>query len=65
MSAPRHKSPIEQQRLLIMFDLRHRGAAERLHREHTAWQKDCEIEALDENYFVLLIRPGGALWLAT
>jgi hypothetical protein len=33
---------------------------ERLHRERTAWQADADIEALDENHFVLVVRPGGA-----
>ena len=45
---------------LIIFDVRCAKAVERLHRERTAWQADADIEALDEDHFVLVVRPGGA-----
>jgi hypothetical protein len=45
---------------IIIFDLRCTSAVERLHRERAAWQADADIEALDEDHFVLVVRPGGA-----
>ena len=41
--------------LLILFDLRDPAAVERLHRERAGWQADSDIEALDEEHFVLLV----------
>lgn len=41
----------------ILFDLRIAGSAERLHRERSVWQERSDIEALDEDHFVLIIRP--------
>jgi hypothetical protein len=45
---------------IVIFDLRCPKALERLRRERAAWQADADIEALDENHFVLVVRPGGA-----
>jgi hypothetical protein len=36
------------------------GIAERLHRERATWQEDADIEALDQDHFVLMVRPGRA-----
>jgi hypothetical protein len=41
----------------ILFDLRIAGSAERLHRERSVWQVCSDIEALDEDHYVLIIRP--------
>jgi len=46
--------------VMIMFDLRIPGAAERLHRGRAVWQEFTDIEAIDENHFVLVIQPGMA-----
>jgi len=46
---------------LIIFDVRCAKAVERLHREQAAWQADANIEGLDEDHFVLVVRPGGAV----
>jgi hypothetical protein len=46
--------------MIVLFDLRLPGTADRLERECAAWQAQSDIEALDENHFVLLVRPGGA-----
>jgi hypothetical protein len=66
VSDPRHEShPIEQQGIWVVFDLRHPGAAERLHRERAGCQEYGDLERLDENHFILIIRPGGARSLAS
>lgn len=46
---------------LVVFDIRLPGGAESFHRQRAAWQAQSDIEALDENHYVLLIFPGGAL----
>ena len=46
--------------IIVLFDLRLPGTADRLDRERAAWQAQSDTEALDENHFVLLVRPGGA-----
>jgi hypothetical protein len=35
-----------------------------LHRERWAWQENADIESVDEDHFVLIIRPGAAGRLA-
>ena len=45
---------------LIIFDLRIPGAAERLHSERAAWQECADIEMLDFDHAVLIVRPGAA-----
>ena len=49
---------------LAIYDVRIPGAAERLHNERAAWQEQSDIEALDQNHFVLIVQPGGARRLA-
>ena len=46
--------------IVVLFDLRLPGTTERLHRERAAWREHSDIETLDENHFVLIVRPGGA-----
>jgi hypothetical protein len=41
----------------MLFDLRTPGSAELLHRGRAVWQERSDIEALDEDHFVLIIRP--------
>jgi hypothetical protein len=45
---------------LIIFDLRILGAAEHFHRERAAWQEYADIEMLDFDHAVLIVRPGAA-----
>jgi hypothetical protein len=48
----------------VLFDVRIAGAAKRLHRERSAWQENADIKSVDEDHFVLIIRPGAAGKLA-
>jgi hypothetical protein len=50
--------------LVVIFDLRDPDAVARLRRERAAWQERSDIEALDEDHFALVIKPGGAWRLA-
>jgi hypothetical protein len=43
---------------LIVFDLRIPGAAERFRRERWAWTEAGDVEMLDEDHPVLIVRPG-------
>ena len=45
-------------RILVMFDVRIPGVAERMHRERAAWRPPATVEALGRNHFVLIVRPG-------
>ena len=49
---------------LILFYVRIAGAAKPLHRERRAWQENADIKSVDEDHFVLIIRPGAAGRLA-
>ena len=59
-------APIEEsyrsteQSTLTVFDVRIPGTAERLHRERAAWAEHADIEAIDRDHYVLVVRPGGA-----
>ena len=59
-SAPKTLYPSSSQCIIVLFDLRLPGTANRLDRERAAWQAQCDTETLDENHVVLLARPGGA-----
>lgn len=56
--------PHSEECTLIVFDVRLPGAAEALHGQRAAWQEDSDLEALDKDHFVLVVRPGGARRLA-
>jgi hypothetical protein len=56
--------PSSSQCMVVLFDLRLPGVADRLHRERAAWQGQSDIEALDENPFALIVKAGGTLRLA-
>jgi hypothetical protein len=56
--------PTNKTETLVLFDLRIPGIAERLHRERAVWQGWSEIEAIDKNHFMLIVRPGGIRRLA-
>jgi hypothetical protein len=49
---------------LVIFDLRIPGAAARLHSERAARQECSDIEMLDFDHAVLIVRPGAAWRLA-
>jgi hypothetical protein len=66
MNAPMYGFyPTRETEIIVFFDLRIPGIAERLHRESAAWREQCTIEALDEHHFVLVIRLVGARRLAS
>ena len=48
---------------LTIYNLRIPQSAKQLHRERAIWQERSEIEALDEDHFILVIRlvPGRAV----
>ena len=51
--------------ILIIFDLRIPGAVAGLHSERAAWQECADIEMLDFDHAVLIVRPGAARRLAS
>ena len=59
-SAPRGLYPDEPEYCLTIFDVRIPGTAERLHREREGWGDDADIEALDQDHYALVVKPGGA-----
>jgi hypothetical protein len=48
----------------ILFYVRIAGAAKQLHRERWAWQENADTKSVDEDHFVLIIRPGAVGRLA-
>ena len=50
--------PTGDEALITLYDLRNPEAVEQLHRGRAIWQEDSDIEALDEDHFVLVVRPG-------
>ena len=60
-SAPRTLYPSSSECMVILFDVRLPGAAESLHGQRAAWQDRSDIEALDKDHFVLIVRTGGAV----
>jgi len=44
--------------VLVIYDLRVPGTAVRLVREIEAWRGHANVEAVDDDHFALLIRPG-------
>ena len=63
---PKTLYPSSSEYIVVLFDLRLPGTADRLERERerAASQAQSDIEALDENHVVLIVRPGGARRLA-
>ena len=45
--------------LRVLFDLGDPEARETLHRQRAAWGECSDIEAVDEDYAILIVRPGG------
>jgi len=46
---------------LTIYDLQAPGSARDLHRERAIWQERSEIVALDEDRFILVVRPATGL----
>ena len=46
--------------LLVVFDLCQPGVVDALHGQRAAWAEYSDLEALDEDHFVLIVRPGWA-----
>jgi hypothetical protein len=42
---------------LTIYDLQFPLSTEHLHRERALWQERSELEALDEDHFILVVRP--------
>ena len=63
--APQTECHVDAPFTLVIFDRRWPGVAERFRSEWEAWREDAEVEYLDPDHAVLLIRPGGARRLGT
>ena len=50
--------------IILLFDLRERGASEQVHRLRAAWQADSDLEALGPDHMVVLVFPGSTRGLA-
>jgi hypothetical protein len=62
MLAPIHRIiPDSEPYELVLFDLRDLKACKFLHKQRAVWQERGDIEALDEDHFALIIRPGAAV----
>jgi hypothetical protein len=44
--------------LIVIFNLRHPDARRQLNRQRAALPRHSDVEALDEHYAALIIRPG-------
>jgi hypothetical protein len=59
MFAPETVYPNAPEYIVVLFDVPIPGFAERLHSERAAHRELGDIEALDRDHYVLLVRPGG------
>jgi hypothetical protein len=64
MIAPKQLYPTDQPAIWVLFDLRDERAVESLHLQRAALAEFGDLEALDQNHFVLIVLPGGARRLA-
>lgn len=53
----------DNQPTLVVFDVRVPGVGERFVRERAAWGEYADVEMLDLDHPVLVVKPGGALEL--
>jgi hypothetical protein len=65
MLAPRRAYCNSSEFTLIIFDLRVPSSSERLHSEYAAWREYADIEMLDYDHAILIVRPGAARRLAS
>jgi hypothetical protein len=61
MTAPNPFYTSNSSCIIVLFDLREPSGPSELHKQRAAWAEYSDIEALDEDHFILLIRPGEAL----
>jgi hypothetical protein len=59
LTPPSKIIPLSEPYELVLFDLRDRDACKSLHRQRAAWQECGDIEALDEDHFILVVHPSG------
>jgi hypothetical protein len=60
MIAPEPLYPTGRTAIWILFDLRDKRAVQSLHSQREALAEFGDLEAIDENHFVLIVLPGGA-----
>jgi hypothetical protein len=58
--APEPLYPSHPKCLVVIFDLRHPNGPAELHRHRAALAEHADLEALDEDHFALIVRPGWA-----
>ena len=46
--------------IAVVYDVRLPGVAERFHHDRLAWGEAADVEMLDLDHPVLIVRPGGA-----
>jgi hypothetical protein len=51
---------VHETEVWVLFEVRIPYAAKRLHPERWVWQENADIESVEEDHFVLIIRPGAA-----
>ena len=65
MNAPFEESySVHETEDRVLLDVRIPEAAKQIHRERWVWQENADIESVEEDFFVLIIRPGAAGRLA-
>lgn len=64
MIAPKQVYPKPTESIVILYDVRLPGSADRFHEDRAAWQEYSDVKALDADHFVLVVRPGGTRELA-
>ncbi len=57
--AARQLYPNPTESIVVVYDVRVPGAADRLHGDRAVWRESGDVEALDEHHYVLVVRPGG------
>ena len=60
MIAPEVVYPTGSTEIWILFDLRDGSAVKSLHLQRGALQEFGDLEFIDEDRFLLIVRPGGA-----
>jgi hypothetical protein len=60
MFEPNQSYQSKEQCTLVVFDDQIPGFAERFHQERMAWAQHADIEAQEQERYVLIVRPGGA-----
>lgn len=64
MIAPKRVYPKPAESIVVLYDVRIPGAADRFHEQRAAWRERGDVEALDQHHFMLIVRPGGAREMA-